>query len=127
MTINKWILGLSMWLAVMSFLVGAGSQFTDLGLDPIKVKALIALFVILLGAGNAINSVLVAFGMTNSNKVAIAQTLPDQDKINVVHDLPLQVRAQSFASDPGVAQVMLKDAVTAAAVPSDKVVGPGGR
>lgn len=127
MTINKWILGLSMWLAVMSFLVGAGSQFTDLGLDPVKVKALIALFVLLLGAGNAINSVLVAFGMTNSNKVSIAQSLPDRDKINVVHDLPLGVRAQSFASDPGVAQVMLKDAVTAASVPSDKVVGPNGR
>src|ERR1700722_18343440 len=126
MTINKWVLGLSMWLAALSFLVGAGSQFTDLGMNPNQVKAVIALFVILLGIGNSVNSVLTAFGMTTSNKVSIAQTLPPQEKLNVVHELPLETRAQSFASDPGVAKVVLTSNATANSVTSEKVVGPAG-
>ncbi len=40
MTVDlKWILILSMVLAVLGFLGGAGSQFTDLGLSPVQVKA----------------------------------------------------------------------------------------
>ena|ERR1700722_2879450 len=126
MTINKWVLGLSMWLAALSFLVGAGSQFTDLGMNPNQVKAVIALFVILLGIGNSVNSVLTAFGMTTSNKVSIAQTLPPQEKLNVVRDLPLQARAESFASSVGVEKVVLKDQAVANSVVNEKVIGPQG-
>ena len=114
MTVNlKWILILSMTLAALSFLVGAGSQFTDLGLPPAEVKAIIALFVLLLGIGNSINSVLTAFGM---NKASV---------LSAAHSLPIEDRAESFASDPQVAKVVLKSAATANNVESDKVVGPG--
>lgn len=126
MTISKWVLGLSMCLAALSFLVGAGSQFTDLGMNPTEVKAIIALFVILLGIGNSINSVLTAFGMTTSNKVSIAQTLPPQAKLDIVHELPLQTRAESFASEPQVAKVVLKDQAVANSVVNEKVIGPQG-
>ena len=72
----KWILALSMFLAVLGFLGGAGSQFTDLGLAPATTKAIIAIFVILLGCGNAVNSVLIAFGMTNANRISSAEQVP---------------------------------------------------
>ena len=49
---------LSIVLAVMGFLGGAGSQFTDLGLSPATVKAILAGDVLLLGIGNAVNAVL---------------------------------------------------------------------
>jgi hypothetical protein len=83
----KWILILSMALAVLSFLVGAGSQFTDIGLSPAQAKALIALFVILLGCGNAINSVLVAFGMSPSNRLASAASVTGVTGIQVAPEL----------------------------------------
>lgn len=51
---------LSLGLAILGFLGGAGSQFTDLGLPPTQVKAILALVIILLGIGNAINAVLAA-------------------------------------------------------------------
>jgi len=51
---------LSITLAVMGFLSGAGGQFTDLGMEPVKVKALLALIALVIGIGNAINAVLAA-------------------------------------------------------------------
>jgi hypothetical protein len=61
MTIDpRWSFYLSLSLAVLGFLGGAGSQFTDLGLDPHMVKAILALIILLLGVGNAINAVLAA-------------------------------------------------------------------
>lgn len=110
----KWILILSMALAVLGFLGGAGSQFTDLGLSPIQVKAVIALFVILLGVGNAINSVLIAFGMNNASRIASVQQVPLQDRIT------------SFAANDTVSRVVLKDQNIADASMSSKVVGPNG-
>lgn len=59
MTIDpRWSIFLSLGLAVLAFLAGAGSQFTDLGFDPTTVKAVLALVTILLGVGNAVNAVL---------------------------------------------------------------------
>ena len=68
----KWVLILSMCLAVLGFLAGANSEFVDLGLSPAEVKAIAAIFGILLGVGNAVNTVLVAFGMTPANRIASA-------------------------------------------------------
>lgn len=51
---------LSLGLAILGFLGGAGSQFTDLGLPPGEVKAILAMVVLLLGVGNAVNAVLAA-------------------------------------------------------------------
>jgi hypothetical protein len=51
---------LSITLAVLGFLSGAGGQFTDLGLDAVKVKALLALIALIIGVGNALNAVLAA-------------------------------------------------------------------
>jgi hypothetical protein len=100
MTINmKYVLSISIALAVLGFLVGAGSQFTDLGLDPKQVKALIALFVILLGMGNSVNSVLIAFGMNVPSRLAAAASIPEVKQI---------VTTQTVADQ----------------APSDKVVGP---
>ena len=54
----RWSIFLSLFLAVLGVFAGAGSQFTDLGLDPVKVKALLALITLLIGVGNAVNAVL---------------------------------------------------------------------
>ena len=51
---------LSLGLAIMGFLGGASSQFLDLGLAPVTVKAILAGDALLLGVGNAINAVLAA-------------------------------------------------------------------
>jgi hypothetical protein len=59
MTIDpRWSIFLSVGLAILAFLAGAGGQFTDLGLDPKTVKAILALFTIFLGIGNSVNAVL---------------------------------------------------------------------
>lgn len=59
MTVDpRWSIFLSLGLAILGFLAGAGSQFTDLGLDPHTVKALLSLCTLLLGIGNAVNAVL---------------------------------------------------------------------
>lgn len=71
------VLILSMVLAVLGFLDGAGPQFTDLGLGDREVKAFIASFSLLLGIGNAINSVFIAWGMTKSSIIATAAALPE--------------------------------------------------
>jgi len=51
---------LSIGLSVIGFLSGAGAQFTDLGLGPTQVKAVLALCALLVGVGNALNAVLAA-------------------------------------------------------------------
>lgn len=106
----KWVLVLSLFLAVLGFLVGAGSQFTDLGMSAIQVKAVIALCVLLLGMGNAINSVLVAFGMTNASRIASVQSVPIAEKM------------ESFARNPEVKAIVTTQAL-ADATESDKIVG----
>lgn len=61
MTVDpRWSFYLSLSLAVLAFLSGAGSQFTDLGLAPTAVKAILAGIALVLGVGNAINAVLAA-------------------------------------------------------------------
>lgn len=61
MTIDpRWSIFLSIGLAIIGFLSGAGAQFTDLGLAPGQVKAILALNALILGVGNAINAVLAA-------------------------------------------------------------------
>ena len=82
MTVNlKWVLILSMVLAVLGFLVGAGAQFTDLGLTQAEVKAIVAICVLFLGMGNAVNSVLVAFGMNTQSRLAGVASLPEVKSI----------------------------------------------
>jgi hypothetical protein len=49
---------LSLGLAILAFLAGAGSQFTDLGLEPATVKKILALVTLSIGVGNAVNAVL---------------------------------------------------------------------
>jgi hypothetical protein len=108
----KWVLVLSIFLAVLGFLVGAGSQFTDLGLSPKEVKAVIALCVLLLGAGNSVNSVLVAFGMTSAGRLASAEQVPLAQKLDSLAD-----------NNPDVKSIVTTQAI-AEATDSDKVVGP---
>ena len=61
MTIDpRWSFYLSLSLAVPAFLSGAGATFVDLGLTPKEVKAILAVFTLCLGLGNAINAVLAA-------------------------------------------------------------------
>ena len=59
MTIDpRWSIFLSISLALLAFLAGAGSQLTDLGLQPPTVKAILAMVTLFLGFGNAVNAVL---------------------------------------------------------------------
>ena len=116
MTVDlKWVLILSMFLAVLGFLVGAGSQFTDLGLSAAQTKAVIALCVLLLGMGNAVNSVLVAFGMTNTGRLASAASVPLPQKLDAL-----------IANNPEVKSVVTTQTVADAST-SGKIVGPGGQ
>ena len=113
MTVDlKWVLILSMFLAIMGFLVGAASQFTDLGLSAATVKAVVAPCVLLLGCGNAVNSVLVAFGMTSQGRLASAALVPLDQRLDALAD-----------SDPRVKSIVTTQAV-ADATSSAKVVGP---
>ena len=95
MTVNlKWVLVLSMCLAVLGFLAGANSEFVDLGLSPTQVKAVAAIFGLLLGIGNAANSVLVAFGMTPASRIASAAQVEGVKGIQVDPQLaPTAVQA----------------------------------
>lgn len=79
----KWVLIISMALAILGFLSGANAQFADLGLSPMWVKAIGASIGLLLGCGNAINSVFVAFGMTPSNRLASAASVEGVKGIQV--------------------------------------------
>lgn len=108
----KWVLFLSMFLAVLGFLVGAGAQFTDLGLTAAQVKAIIALCVLLLGMGNAVNSVLVAFGMTNAGRIASAQQVPLVQKLD------------ALAADPSVKAIITTPALADATDSLKVVTGP---
>jgi len=59
MTIDpRWSIFLSLFLAILGFLSGAGAEFTDLGMGSTQVKALLALVALIMGIGNAINAVL---------------------------------------------------------------------
>lgn len=59
MTVDpRWSIFLSLGLAILGFLGGAGSQFTDLGLTEHTVKAILAMITLFLGIGNAVNAVL---------------------------------------------------------------------
>lgn len=61
MTVDpRWSFYLSLGLAILAFLSGAGALYADLGLNPTTVKALLALAGLLLGVGNAVNAVLAA-------------------------------------------------------------------
>jgi len=61
MTIDpRWSFWLSMTLAVLGFLAGAGASYTDLGLSDHAVKAVLGLTTLSLGIGNAVNAVLAA-------------------------------------------------------------------
>ena len=67
MTIDpRWSFWLSITLAVFGFLAGAGGQFTDLGLSPVVVKAVLAIITLTIGIGNALNAVLAAIPSKNS-------------------------------------------------------------
>lgn len=107
----KWILILSMSLAVLGFLVGAGSQFADLGLSPFEVKAIIAGCVILLGCGNAVNSVLIAFGMTNAGRLASVQSVPLPEKLDAL-----------IKGNDGEIKTIVTTAAIANATTSEKVI-----
>lgn len=54
----RWSVFLSLGLALLGVLAGSSSQFTDLGMDPKTVKAILGLITIFIGMGNAINAVL---------------------------------------------------------------------
>lgn len=61
MTVDpRWSFWLSLSLAVLAFLSGAGSSFVDLGMPDRTVKAVLGLIAIMLGIGNAVNAVLAA-------------------------------------------------------------------
>jgi hypothetical protein len=77
-------LALTIFLAIMGYLIGIGTQLTDLGLDPIHIKALIAVFTILLGMGNSVNAVLISFGMSASNTQQAFSNLPLTTQISSV-------------------------------------------
>lgn len=51
---------LSIALALLAVLAGAGSQYADLGLDPNTIKRILAVFGLLMAMGNALNAVLAA-------------------------------------------------------------------
>ncbi len=54
----RWSIFLSLSLAILAFLSGAGASLTDLGLQPQEVKGVLALITLLLGVGNAVLAVL---------------------------------------------------------------------
>ena len=73
MTIDpRWSFYLSLFLAILGFLSGAGSTITDLGLSTVQVKAILAGVTLLLGIGNAINAVLAAIPSKNTPEAAKA-------------------------------------------------------
>lgn len=96
-TINpKWTLILTIALAILGFLAGASSQFTDMGLSEHWVKFILAWFTLVLGIGNAANSVLIAFGMTATSKLANAAAIPGVQKI---------ITTEAIANSSGLADV----------------------
>jgi hypothetical protein len=54
----RWSIFLSLALAILAFLGGAGTSFVGLGLTPGEVKAILAWDTLLLGIGNSVNAVL---------------------------------------------------------------------
>lgn len=109
----KWPLLLAIVQAILGAVAGSATQFTDMGLDPIKVKAILAFVALLVSILSVVQGVLIAFGMTSASRLA------------AVKELPLDTRALSFAADTGVDKIVLKDSALAESIPSQKVVGPG--
>jgi hypothetical protein len=54
----RWSIFLSVGLAVLAYLNGAGALLTDLGMSATQVKVTMALISLVLGLGNTINAVL---------------------------------------------------------------------
>lgn len=60
MTIDpRWATFLTLFIAVLNFLTGAGTQFTDLGMSAAQLKATMALITLLAGILGLINTILV--------------------------------------------------------------------
>lgn len=74
----RWSIVLSLVLAILGFLAGAGSQFADLGLQPETVKALQALILLILGVGNAVNAVLTGIPSKDNTTGFIVKGPPKQ-------------------------------------------------
>lgn len=108
-------LGLSIALAVLAVLAGAGSQFVDMGFSPVAVKAMLAAFILLLSIGNAVNAVLVGFGLTKDARLNAVNNIPTEDRIrNLVN-----------TTDGEIKKIETTQAI-ANAITSEKVVGPNG-
>lgn len=81
MTIDpRYSIFLSLALAIMGFLAGAGSQFTDLGMQPQTVRALLALLTLFIGMGNAVNAVLAGIPAPNSTTGFLIKPPAKEDK-----------------------------------------------
>ena len=75
----RWSIFLSLGLAILGFLAGAGSQFTDLGLSPTAVKATLSLITLCLGIGNAVNAVLAGIPSKDSTTGFIVKNLKPEE------------------------------------------------
>ena len=62
----RWSVWLSVLMAILAFLSGAGAQFKDLGLSDSETKAILAGIALFLGIGNAVNAVLAAIPSKSS-------------------------------------------------------------
>ena len=111
----KWVLILSMILSVLGFLGGAGGEFADLGLSAGEVKAIVAGVALLGGCGNAINSVLVAFGMTNAGRLASVQQVPLPQKLDSL--LINNPQVQKIETTPEIADATISEKVISNGVP----------
>lgn len=76
----RWSMFLSLGLAILGFLAGAGSQFTDLGMSPTAVKAALSLCTLLLGIGNAVNAVLAGIPSKDATTGFLVKGKPDGSK-----------------------------------------------
>jgi hypothetical protein len=81
MTIDpRYSIFLSLGLAILGFIAGAGAQFADLGMQPQTVKAILAFTTLLLGVGNAVNAVLAGIPAPNSTTGFIVGPPAPKDK-----------------------------------------------
>ena len=72
----RWSIFLSLSLAILGVLAGGASQFSDLGLDVHVVKAIQAAIILLLGIGNAVNTVLTGIPSKDSTKGFLVSAPP---------------------------------------------------
>lgn len=73
----RWAIGLTLFIAILNFLSGMGSQFTDLGLDAQHLKALMALISIFAGILGIVNTVLTGIP-SKDNKTGFIVKGPDK-------------------------------------------------